>query len=212
MSDDPGLFEVMFNTRAMRKLKPDEVPEDVLIKLVEAANQAPTGSNMQAMRWIVIRDREQKRKLAALNATAVNAYLAADGGGRAESLPHQSQAKRDRMKAAGQWQADHLADVPAIFIACHVFEQPVGARGAGFGAGSVYPGVQNLLLAARAFGLGAALTTLGLSNRDAARELLGLPDNVEAYAIIPVGYRGGNFGPVTRLPVGETMHWDRWST
>ena len=66
-------------------------------------------------------------------------------------------------------------------------------------------------MAARALGLGAALTTLGLSDRAASREVLGLPDNIEAFGLIPVGYPTGNFGPVTRLPVAETMRWDRWS-
>ena len=162
------------------------------------------------MRWIVIRDAEQKEKLAKLNSIAVNAYLSADGGGRDEELPHQSQAKRDRMKAAVQWQADHLAEAPVIVIACAISEEPIPAGAAGRMAGSVYPGVQNLLLAARAMGLGAALTTLGLSNREAAREVLGLPDTAEAFALIPVGYPTGKFGPVTRLPVEETIHWDRW--
>ena len=75
MSDEPGLFEVMYSSRAMRRLKPDPVPEDVLLKLVDAGNQGPTGSNMQNVRWLIVRDAGQKRKLADLNRTAVTAYM-----------------------------------------------------------------------------------------------------------------------------------------
>jgi nitroreductase len=87
----------------------------------------------------------------------------------------------------------------------------VDALTAARAGGSVWPGIQNLLLAARALGLGAAPTTLGLSNRAAAKEVLGLPDDMEAFCLIPVGYPMGRFGPVTRLPVADTLRWDRWS-
>ena len=110
------------------------------------------------------------------------------------------------------WQAEHLQDVPALIIACLEFpEQRPDTFVAGAGAGgSIWPGVQNLLLAARALGLGAAPTTLGLANRPAAKAVLGLPENIEPFCLIPVGYPMGRFGPVTRRPVSEIMRWDRW--
>ena len=209
MSEELGIFEAMYSCRAMRRLKSDPVPEELLVKLIDAANQAPSGSNAQGARWIVVRDAEQRAKLAALNKTAVTAYIGPDSG-RPTELPHQSAAKRQRMLAAVMWQAENMQDIPALVIACYKFGQPV-ARGQAVGAGgSIWPSVQNLLLAARAVGLGAAPTTLGLANRDAAREVLGLPDDMEAFCLIPVGYPTGNFGPVTRLPVEQTMRWDRW--
>jgi nitroreductase len=115
------------------------------------------------------------------------------------------------MLRAVLWQADHMANIPALIIACYQFDAPVDALAAARAGGSVWPGVQNLLLAARELGLGAAPTTLGLSNRAAAKEVLGLPENMEAYCLIPVGYPMGKFGPVTRLPAAETLRWDRWS-
>ena len=199
----------MYNCRAMRRLKPDPVPEDLLLKLIEAANQAPTGSNRQGGRWIIVRDDEQRARLAALNRTAVDGYLRPDSG-RPTELPHQSSEKRMRMLNAVKWQAEHLQDIPALVIACYEFDEPATPTGRAGASGSSWPAVQNLLLAARALGLGAAPTTLGLSNRDAAREVLGLPETMEAYCLIPVGYPMGNFGPVTRLPVEATMRWDRW--
>ena len=205
-----GIFETMYNCRAMRRLKPDAVPEDMLLKLIDAGNQGPTGSNAQGVRWIVVRDRAQREKLAALNKAAVTRYAAPDSG-RAAALPHQDTDKRRRMLAAVLWQAEHMQDIPALVIACYQFDRPVAGGQAATGAGgSVWPAVQNLLLAARALGLGAAPTTLGLANRAAAREVLALPDDMEAYCLIPVGYPMGKFGPVTRLPVAETMRWDAW--
>ena len=208
MADEMGVFEAMYNCRAMRRLAPTPVPEELLLKLIDAANQAPTGSNAQGARWIVVRDAEQRARLAALNKAAVTAYAAPDSG-RAGALPHQDADKRARMLKSVLWQAEHMQDIPALVIACYEFERAVAA-GQAMGGGSIWPAVQNLLLAARALGLGAAPTTLGLANREAAREVLGLPDNVEAFCLIPVGYPMGKFGPVTRLPVEQTVHWDRW--
>lgn len=210
MADELGIFEVMYSCRAMRRLKPDPVPEELLVKLIDAANQAPSGSNSQSARWIVVRDAEQKRRLAELNKAAVRAYVGPQSG-RAGALPHQSAEKRQRMLDAVLWQAEHMHEIPALVIACFKFPEPVSGSAAARAGGSIWPGVQNLLLAARALGLGAAPTTLGLSDRKAAKEVLALPDDMEAFCLIPVGYPMGKFGPLTRLPVEETMRWDRWS-
>lgn len=204
------LLEAIYNCRAMRRLKSDPVPEETLIRLIDAANQAPSGSNRQGARWIIVRNAEQKARLAELNRVAVEAYVG-PASGRPEALPHQSAEKRRRMLNAVLWQAEHLAELPAIVIACYQFDAPVDALAAARATGSVWPGVQNLLLVARELGLGAAPTTLGLSNRAAAKEVLGLPDTMEAFCLIPVGYPMGKFGSVTRLPAAETLRWDRWA-
>jgi nitroreductase len=197
------LFYAIHHTRAMRRLKPDPVPDDVLMKLIDAANQGPTGSNKQNARWIVVRDPAQKQKLADLNRTAVNAYV-----GNPDDIAPDMRG----IVNAVMWQRDHFHEIPALLIPCLEFDEPpTGTWAAGAGAGgSIWPAVQNLLLAARALGLGAALTTLGLSDRPAAKAVLGLPDTVEPFAIIPVGYPTGNFGPVTRRPLEEIVHYDRW--
>ena len=208
MADEPGIFEIMYSCRAMRRLKSDAVPEDLLLKLIDAGNQAPTGSNAQGVRWIIVRDRAQRERLAALNKAAVTRYAAPDSA-RAAALPHQGADKRARMLSAVLWQAEHMQDIPALVIACYEFERSVAGQSVSAG-GSLWPAVQNLLLAARALGLGAAPTTLGLSDRAAARDVLALPDSMEAFCIIPVGYPMGNFGPLTRMPVEQTVRWDRW--
>ena len=209
MSDEMGLFEVMYNCRAMRRLKRDPVPEALLLKLVEAGNQAPSGSNQQLARWIVVRDPPVRAALAAMNKEAVQAYIA-PGGPRPASVQHQSAAKRERMLAALRWQAEHMQDFPALIVACILFPSEPDGAGRLRAAGSIWPGVQNVLLAARALDLGATPTTLALRDRDRVREVLHMPPTMEAYCLIPVGWPLGRFGPVTRLPVERTMRWDRW--
>ena len=209
MADEMGIFETIYNCRAMRRIKPDPVPEDLLLKLIDAANQAPSGSNMQTGRWIIVRDPAQKQKLAELNSKVFEAYI---GAGNAAPLPHQSAEARARMVEAVRWQAEHFAEIPALIIACSELPRAprdTFAAGAGIG-GSIWPGIQNLLLAARALGLAATPTTFAIANRETAKAVLGLPENVEAVAVIPVGYPMGKFGPVTRKPVSEIVHFDRW--
>jgi nitroreductase len=210
MPEEMGIFEVMFNCRAMRRLDQREVPEELLVKLVDAANQAPSGSNMQNGRWIIVRDKEVRQQLADLNRQAVEAYLAPliDNPG---SLPHQSEAKRKRMVDAVVWQKEHMHEVPALIIACMEFGQKVTSDMAARGGGSIWPGVQNLLLAARALGLGGAPTTLALGNHKTVSEVLNLPETMAAYCLIPIGYPLGKFGPVTRKPLDEILKFDRWS-
>jgi nitroreductase len=207
--NEPGLFEVMYTCRAMRRLKPDAVPRELLLKLVGAGNQAASGSNLQSLRWIIVQDPAQRAKLAELNRKGVEAYVAPSAG-VPTALPHQPADKRMRMLQAVLWQKDHMHEIPALIVACYEFQQKVTAADVARAGGSVWPGVQNLLLAARALGLGAAPTTLGLMDHHAVRDALGLPENVGAICLIPVGWPMGNFGPVTRLPVEQTVHWDRW--
>ncbi len=209
MSEQMGVFDVMHNCRAMRRLKPDPVPEELLVELVDAANHGPSGSNRQMARWLIVRDSEQKRKLAALNLESVEHYISPQSS-RPMELPHQSIEKRKRMLDAVLWQAQHFEDIPAVIVACIEFAQPPTELEAAKAGGSVWPGVQNLLLAARALGLGATPTTLALVRRQAFKEALEIPEGVEPYCLIPVGYPRGNFGPVARIPARETIHWDRW--
>ena len=209
MSDEPGLFEIMYNCRAMRRLETREVADDLLLKLIDAANQAPSGSNLQNAAWIVVKDAGVRQQLADLNRAGVTAYLGGERQ-RVDGLPHQSARKRERMLDAVEWQMEHMHEIPALIIACMEFGMPVNDMMYAHGGGSVWPGIQNLLLAARGLGLGAAPTTLALGNRAAVADVLALPETMAAYCLIPVGYPTGNFGPVKRKPVSEVMRFDRW--
>ena len=209
MSENIGLFEVMYSCRAMRRLDSREVPEDLLIKLIDAANQAPSGSNMQNARWLVIRDPEVRQKLAELNRKGVESYIGPQTS-RPDALPHQSAAKRMRMLNAVIWQMEHMHEIPVLIIACLEFDTKVKPGMLAVSGGSIWPGVQNLLLAARALGLGATPTTLALSDHQAVSAALNLPETMGAFCLIPVGYPTGRFGPVTRRPVEEIMRFDQW--
>jgi nitroreductase len=195
---EPGIFEVLYSCRAMRRIKPDPVSEELLLKLIAAANQGPTAGNAQPGRWLVIRDADQKKKLAELNRAAIDRSYPAPVPGAPMT--------------AFRWQYENLQNVPALIVACVQRR----SRGTSFydgvtAGGSIWPSVQNLLLAARALGLGACPTTLPLQDLAAAKSVLGIPDAVEPICLIPVGFPKGKFGPVTRRPVSEIVRWDRWS-
>ncbi len=204
MSEEITLSEAIYNCRAMRRLETTEVPEEKLIKLIDAANQAPSGSNSQNARWVVVRDAEQKKKLADLNRKFAEPYIT-------PSLENPGSEAQRKMLNAVVWQMDHMHEIPALIVACFDYGEKVEGLGVYRSAGSVWPGIQNLLLTARSIGLGAAPTTLALRDQDLVREALNLPDNFAALCLIPVGYPKGKFGPVSRRPVEDIMRFDRWS-
>ena len=204
-SFDMPLDEAITTQRAVRRLKSDPVSDELVLRLIELALKAPTGSNAQGWEWIVVRDPAVKAKLARQNRRAFRLYGAL--GRRASA----GDAKQGRLIDAVQWQADHFEEVPVVVVAC--------LRGVRLGFphiaatsyyGSIFPSVQNLLLAARAVGLGAALITLPLWSTFAARSILGLPWSVTPCAVIPLGWPVGRYGPTTRRPVGEVVSLDRY--
>jgi nitroreductase len=188
----------------MRRIRPDPVPEELLVELIDAANQAPSGSNSQRARWIVVRDPAVKRQLADQNRRHAEPYIAAD-------VSNPATPKLKRMLDAVVWQMEHMHEIPALIVACFDYPEKVEGMGVYRSAGSVWPGIQNLLLTARALGLGAAPTTLALRDQDAVRKILKLPETFAALCLIPVGYPMGKFGPVTRKPVSEVMRFDAWN-
>ena len=203
MTENLSLEEVIYNCRAMRRLQTAEVPEELLLKLISTANQAPSGSNSQMARWVVARDPEVKQKLADLNRKHAEPYIQ-------PSLDNPSSDKQRRMLEAVVWQMDHMHEIPALIVACFNYPEKVEGIDVYRQAGSVWPGIQNLLLTARSLGLGAAPTTLALRDQDAVREVLNLPETFAALCLIPVGYPMGKFGPVSRRPVEEIMRFDQW--
>ena len=203
MSEEMTLNEAIYNCRAMRRLKMDEVPEAQLLQLIDAARQAPSGSNTQNSRWVVVRDPAQKQKLADLNRKNAEPYIR-------PSLENPASEKQKRMLEAVVWQMDNMHQIPALIVACFDYGEKVDGMGVYRQAGSVWPGIQNLLLTARSLGLGAAPTTLALRDQDEVRRALNLPDNFAALCLIPVGQPMGKFGPVSRRPLEEIMRFDRW--
>jgi nitroreductase len=227
VGEDAPIFEVMSTMRAMRRLKPDPVPDELLDKLVAAATWAPSGSNSQGYEFVVVTDRALMRRLAGLWNRSVEAYLA--------SVGRVTPAAQDPgIRRALVYQRDHFHETPALIVSCYrggdgtdaatiarlLKSFPPGdaarlaARGSRVGvlsdAASVYPGLQNVLLAARALGLGAVMTTWHLMLEHEWKKELGIPKEVNTFAVIPVGWPKGKFGPVKRRPCTEVIHRERW--
>jgi nitroreductase len=227
---DAPIMEVLATMRSMRRLRPDPVPRELLEKLIAAATWGPTASDGQLYGYVVVTDREQIAKLGVLWRGVQRKYLAAieqiDPG--AAGTPANL-----AMRAAVEHQAEHFDDTPAVIAACYSrLSVPRDPRliasvarevGPGFllraasrrmallaEASSCYPGVQNLMLAARALGLAANLSIWHLFAEKEFKQVLGVPDETTIYALIPVGWPAGNFGPVRRRPVADVLHWDRW--
>jgi len=195
----------MRTQRAIRRLKPDPVDDALLLHLIELALKAPTGSNAQSWEFVVVRDPAVKARLGTLNRRAWGLY-----GGLGRRL-YGGDPGMMRIMDAVQWQVDHFTEIPVIVVAClRGMIPPLPRIAVSSLYGSIYPSVQNLLLAARAAGLGAALITLPLWSTWLARRALGLPWTITPCAVIPLGWPRGRYGPTKRRPVGEVVHVDRF--
>ncbi|MDV3124115.1 nitroreductase family protein [Mycobacterium sp. 21AC1] len=204
------LEEAMRTQRAIRRVRSDPIDDALVLHLLELAMKAPTGSNAQNWEFIVVKDREIVAKLGRLNRRALQV-----GAGIYKRIAARRMGDQDdqmlKIEKAVRWQAEHFDTIPVVVVACLKGVIPVWPPVATTSAyGSIYPAVQNLLLAARAAGLGAALITLPLWNKLLARRALGLPWNVTPCAVIPLGWPMGKYGPTTRRPVGELVSLDRY--
>ncbi len=192
------VFEAIRTTRAMRRLDPDrDVSDRDLEMIVDAATRAPSGGNQQPVRWLVVRDAEVRRRLGEIYRAQAVIRL------EAYEVEARSNPEVARMLKSAQHLADHFGEAPALVMPC-----AVGLPGRI--ESSVFPAVQNLMLAARALGLGTTLTTIHRGDEGSVKELLGIPDEVRTFAIIPVGYPLGRWGEARRRPPSEITYWDRW--
>ena len=203
MSND--VFEIMQTTRAMRRLKPDPVPDDLIEKILLAGISAPSGGNMQKWRFLVIKKPEIKKKVQVWYKKAFDEWI---GPRYASSAPPPGATKEGykRQHGAVEYLTEHYHEAPVWIVAC--LEDGVSPnRSAG---ASIYPAVQNMLLAARALGLGSTLTTRHLFYEKETEEALGLPKGVHSYAILPIGYPMGRFGPVGRGKLSDFVFEESW--
>jgi nitroreductase len=203
------LFEIIHTTRSMRRLKPDLVPPELINQILEAGLAAPPAGNMQSWRFLVIRDQAIKDAVAykyrrIWRETAGPWYRsgAPGSGAPAPGLPRD---RYDRMLDAAEYLADHIHEAPVWIVPCLLTQTRTWESGS-----CIYPAVQNMLLAARALGLGATLTTLYQCEEKDADAMLGLPQGAHSYAILPIGYPLGKFGPVARTALEDVVFADRW--
>ena len=199
------LEEAITTQRAIRRLKPDPVDDALILKLLGLATRAPSGGNEQPWEFIVVRDPAVKAALGTQNRLAWNLLR----GSMYARVTAKGRSQRKVVDAV-TWQMKHWDEIPVFVVPClRGVTLPLWLQRTSR-YGSIFPAIQNLLLAARAEGLGAALTTLPLWNRIAARRALGLPWNIEPVAVIPLGWPQGRYGPTTRRPVEEITHLDRF--
>lgn len=212
---DIGLYEAMSTLRAVRRLRPDPIPHDVLRRVLEAASWAPTGGNVQPWRVVVVRAADKLQKLGELYTARWSAY-STQHMAQLEGAPEALRVSTEKMLGAGNHLAEHFAQTPAVLVFC--FNPKLMAitdakqdRISVVGGASIYTAVQNALLACRAEGLGCVLTTLLCETEPEVRELLQIPEPWATAAAIPIGYpllKG--HGPITRRPVEKLAFTDTW--
>ncbi|PZC45681.1 MAG: Nitroreductase [Chloroflexi bacterium] len=200
MTDDISLFDAMYAQRAIRRFKPDPVPQEAIERILEAAVRAPSGGNRQSWSFIVIRDPEIKAKFGEWYLDSWGSSYV-PGLGKTTSTPIMSSA---------EYLAHHLAETPVLILGC---VQRSKGRLPGLSQwGTIFPAIQNLMLAALSLGLGTVLTTMHFFHEAEAKELLGIPEEVDTACLIPLGYpaEGEHFGGARRRPIADVTHYDRW--
>jgi nitroreductase len=221
---EPTLFEAIHTARSLRRLKPDPVPEAMITKVLDAAIRAPSGGNAQTWSFVVVRDAALRRELGRLYRQGSD-IAAASYAARGKPA-HLTQDQFDRFMAAGAYLWDHMGDAPVLLLPCMRPAPPppfaalppaMQARYAEeldymrrIRGASIYPAVQNIILACRGLGLGTILTTNHIRCEAEVKALLGIPEEVDTYALMPIGWPLGKYGPLTRRPLTEVAFTDRW--
>lgn len=206
----PDLLNGMATTRAIRRIASDPIPDDDLSTILWHATRAPSGSNRQPFRFVVLREGDSAVAAKSLLGRAFREGWAGksvseryDAGSAVDP-----ESPKARQRAAMQYFVDHFEEIPVVVLACLVrYREPNPYEGS-----SVYPACQNLLLAARALGYGGVMTGWHASVEPELRELLDVPEGVAIHATIPLGRPIGNHGPVRRLPIGEFVYDGRWGS
>lgn len=214
-----GVFEAIHTARALRRFKPDPVPPEMITRILEAAVCAPSGGNTQEWWFVVITDSEQRRLVAA-------AYEKASLSVRPfyENRPrpeHMTEAEERHLKSSGFYLHEHMHEAPVLLLICarrhgprpdltNLGTDPLMRMAVATAAASVYPAVQNIILACRALGLGTVLTTNHLLCEAEVKAAVGIPGDVDTFALMPIGYPHDKFGVVRRKPVTQVAVHDRW--
>lgn len=203
IGEDLPLLEGIRTARAIRRLKPDPVPKELIRKVCDAGTFAPSGGNRQPWVFVAVTDPERRAWVAERYRNAFHVYIAP--ALKAAEAPDFPDAKRRNMRAALHL-ADHLHEAPVhLFIAGRKRRSEPQVQ-------ALYPCAQNVLLACRAVGLGASLTTMHMSFRPELDTWLGLPENTPTCALLPIGWPLGRFGTPPRRSVDSCLHYEQYST
>lgn len=200
---------LLATTRAVRKrLDLDKpVPREVVMECVSLSMQAPTGSNSQGWRWVIVDDADKRAALGEIYKQAGAAYLAAGAAAT------EGQGQQGRVMSSALWLAENMGRAPVLAIPCIEGAFPEGTHPAMLASqyASIYPAVWSFQLALRSRGLGSTLTTLHLLRAAEAAEVLGLPESIQQVAMLPVAYTVGTDFKRAERPGPETItHWNGW--
>ncbi len=209
------LYEAMSTLRAVRRLRPDPIPDEVLQRVLQAAAWAPTGGNVQPFRIVVVKDPGKLQQIQGWYHAEWHKYTS-DMRARLDKMSEDARDAPQKMLKAGDYLANHLGQVPALLVFCFNASSMAITdanldRPSVVGGGSVYTAVQNVMLACRAEGLGCVLTTLLCFREEEVRQLLDIPAQWGTCAHVPIGYpvlRG--HGPISRRPVSKLTFLDEW--
>ena len=222
--EEIGLFEAIYTARAIRHVKPDPVPDELIEKVIDAGIRAPSAVNYQNWLFVVVKDPALRQRIGKVYREAgerLRTQYSARLGDRPE---HMTDDKFHRLMSSAAYLREHLDDAPVLLFACLRARKADQAMAGATGnapamtqrttSASIYPAVQNMILACRALGLGTVLTTLHTFAEDAIKALLGLPADVTTYALLPIGYpqEGYKHGPVKRLPVEQVTFLNTMAT
>jgi nitroreductase len=198
------VFDAMETCRAIRHLKPDPVPEDAIRKVIHAATRASNPGNSQGWSFVVVRDPDCKARIGSALREAILPTV--------ESMASKEEDPSGRRMYAGVRQLlEGYESIPVWIFVCGRAVYPPQTPSRAMILASVYPAAQNLIVAARALGLGTTFTTFHEGVSPVVREVLALPGDVELGVAIAMGWPEREFGPVKRRPLDEVLHWDRWS-
>jgi nitroreductase len=209
------VLEAIRTTRAVRRFRPDPVTEDEIRVCLEAAVQAPSGGNIQPWQFVVVTDGATKHALGDVYRRAYDRYEPALLAARPPARSPEDARSFERMRAASRHLAEHLATAPAMVLVLMpelslTLADAEGPLDVGTPYASVYPAVQNFMLAARALGIGTTLTTVYRIYQDEVRAVLGIPGRYEVLALIPMGRPTRDFRPGRRRPLAQVVHWGRF--
>jgi len=215
-----GLFDAMYTARALRRYKTDPIPDDVMTKILEAGTRAPSGSNQQNWIFMVVKDAAKKKKISDIYARG--AKILSTVYANRPRPPHMDEKQFQTLMNSAMYLFDHMSEAPVLLFAGlrtdtggpvpNMPPEVAAQMGkmARIGGSSIYPAVQNIILACRAFGIGTVLTTLHIFYEDEVKEILGLPKDIQTYALLPMGYPINKFGPLKRRPVSEVAFLDTY--
>jgi nitroreductase len=218
-----GLFETIYSARAIRHFRADPVPHELLTRILEAAIQAPSAGNRQNWLFVVVTDEAQRRKIGDIYRRASTwvreVYLS-------NSRPaHMAEEQYGKLWAGGVYLHEHMGDAPVLLLPCLRVAQRIlpasippevraemESTAAWVAGASIYPAVQNVILACRAVGLGTVLTTNHVLLEAEVKRALDLPEDVRTFGLMPIGYTDDKFGGVKRRPLGEVALHDRFGS